>query len=176
MRLTSILVVFCMVLSFSPMEASAELKAGAAVVDVTPEQLPVLVNGGMISRSVDTVKAPVNARAIVLDDGRERLGIVVGDSCMMPRPLLDEAKAMAAERTEIRPDRMLISASHSHTAPASMGCPGNGRRRELRAVFEREACPNAGGRRGEPGTGQSGLGGAKRGGFHGAAAMDYPAR
>ncbi len=104
--------------------ARAELQVGAAVVDVTPLQFPVLVNGGMTSRSVDQVKTPVNARALVLDDGKERLAIVVVDSCMMPRPLLDEAKAAAAARTKIRPDRMLISATHSHTAPSSMGCLG----------------------------------------------------
>ena len=124
MRLTSILVASCVVFSLAPTEASAELRAGAVVVDVTPEQLPVFVNGGMTSRSAKEVKTPINARAIVLDDGKERLGIVVVDSCMMPRPLLDEAKALAAQRTKIRPDRMLISASHSHTAPASMGALG----------------------------------------------------
>ena len=102
----------------------AELRAGAAVIDVTPEQLPVLVNGGMLSRSADTVKNPINARALVLDDGRQRLGIVVVDSCMMPRQLLDEAKSLAAERTGIRADRMLIAATHSHSAPSSMGCLG----------------------------------------------------
>ncbi|HUT90914.1 MAG TPA: LamG domain-containing protein [Thermoguttaceae bacterium] len=124
MKPTSATLVFCVVLLFTPIEAFAEFRAGAAVVDVTPLELPVLVNGGMLSRSADKVKAKVNARAIVLDDGRERLGIVVVDSCMMPRPLLDEAKSLAARQTKIRPDRMLISASHSHTAPASMGCLG----------------------------------------------------
>lgn len=124
MKPTSATFVFYVVLLFAPIEAFAEFRAGAAVVDVTPLEFPVLVNGGMVSRSADKVKTPVNARAIVLDDGRERLGIVVVDSCMMPRPLLDEAKGLARERTKIRPDRMLISASHSHTAPASMGCLG----------------------------------------------------
>lgn len=104
--------------------ARAELRAGAAVVDVTPPQFPVLVNGGMLSRSAAKVKTPVNARAIVLDDGQERLAIVVVDSCMMPRPLLDEAKAAAAARTKLRPDRILISATHTHSAPSSMGCLG----------------------------------------------------
>ncbi|MFH1922793.1 MAG: LamG domain-containing protein [Planctomycetota bacterium] len=124
MKPTPAALAFCVVLLVAPVEASAELKAGAAVVDVTPPQLPVLVNGGMITRSAESVKAPVNARAIVLDDGKERLGIVVVDSCMMPRPLLDEAKSLAAQQTKIRADRMLISASHSHSAPASMGCLG----------------------------------------------------
>ncbi len=105
-------------------DAWAELRAGAAVVDVTPTQFPVLVNGGMLSRSVESVNTPVNARAIVMDDGRERIAIVVVDSCMMPRPLLDDAKALAAQRTKIRPDRMLISATHTHSAPSSLSCLG----------------------------------------------------
>ena len=115
---------FCIAfLSFSA-DALAEFRAGAAVVDVTPLQFPVFVNGGMVSRSATKVVTRLNARALVLDDGRERLGIVVVDSCMMPRPLLDEAKQFAAQRTKIKPDRILISATHTHTAPASMGCLG----------------------------------------------------
>ena len=102
----------------------ADFRAGAAVVDVTPEVLPVLVNGGMVSRSLDKVNTRVNARALALADGREQLVIVVVDSCMIGRPLLDEAKALATQRTGIPRDRILISATHSHTAPASMGCLG----------------------------------------------------
>src|SRR6056297_2049742 len=105
-------------------EARAEFRAGAAIVDATPTRFPVLVNGGMTSRNADKIVTPISARAIVLDDGQERLGIVVVDSCMMPRSLLDEAKALAAQRTKIRPDRILISATHTHTAPSSMGCLG----------------------------------------------------
>ncbi len=104
--------------------AHAEFKAGAAVVDITPPKLPVLVNGGMLSRYVDKINTRVHARAIALTDGKEQLVIVVVDSCMMTRPLLDEAKALAAKRTGIPLDRMLISATHAHSAPASMGCLG----------------------------------------------------
>ncbi|MDG1894686.1 MAG: hypothetical protein P8J37_07240 [Fuerstiella sp.] len=103
---------------------NAELKAGAAVVDVTPSKFPVLVNGGMTSRSASEVVTRINARAIVLDDGREQIGIVVVDSCMMPRPLLDEAKQLAAQQTRLKPERILISATHTHTAPSSMGALG----------------------------------------------------
>ncbi|MCA9181759.1 MAG: hypothetical protein KDA51_09915 [Planctomycetales bacterium] len=102
----------------------AELRVGAAKVDVSPDQWPVLVNGGMTSHSADKIKTRVNARAIVLDDGGERLAIMVVDSCMMPRTLLDEAKQLASTRTQLRPDRILISATHSHTAPSSFGCLG----------------------------------------------------
>ncbi len=103
---------------------AAPLNAGAAVVDITPEEFPVFINGGMLSRTADDVVMPIKARAIVADDGARRVAIVVADSCMMPRDLLDEAKAMAAERTGIPPENMLIAATHTHTAPAAMGCLG----------------------------------------------------
>jgi hypothetical protein len=112
------------VASLAPPDAQAGLRAGAAAVDVTPTQFPVLVNGNMLSSSATEATSPLFARAIVLDDGRERLAIVVVDSCMLPRDLLDEVKHLASLRTRIRPDRMLISATHTHTAPAAMGCLG----------------------------------------------------
>lgn len=102
----------------------AELRVGTALVDVTPIHMPVLVNGGMLSRTVDTIKTPIYARAIVLDDGQQRVGIVVVDTCMMPRDLLDDAKKLASQRTSIQPDRMMIAATHTHTAPSSMACLG----------------------------------------------------
>jgi hypothetical protein len=105
-------------------ELRAELRAGAATVDVTPIQFPVLVNGGMTSRTADQVASRLYARAVVVADDDDRVAIVVVDSCMMPRPLLDEAKQLAAQRTKLRADRILISATHTHTAPASMGCLG----------------------------------------------------
>lgn len=102
----------------------AEFQAGAAIVDVTPDELPVLINGGMLTRSADSVHTRVNARAIALADGEEQLIIMVVDSCMLDREVLDEAKKLAADATGIPSDRMLISATHTHSAPSSLGCLG----------------------------------------------------
>ncbi len=101
-------------------------QAGAAVISVTPETFPVLINGSMTSHSADKVKTEVNARALVLDDGNpaNRLAIVITDSCMMPTKLLNEAKNLAAKTCSIDPDHMLISATHTHSAPSSFGCLG----------------------------------------------------
>ncbi|MFN7560421.1 MAG: hypothetical protein ACK5TH_01470 [Prosthecobacter sp.] len=40
-------------LSFRP--PHAEFQAGAAVIDITPPKLPMLVNGGMLSRYIDKI-------------------------------------------------------------------------------------------------------------------------
>ena len=123
MRCHSVAVFLVAFLSLT-VEASAGLRAGAAVVDATPTVFPVLVNGGMTQREVDEAVTPITARAVALDDGKVQLAIVIVDSCMMPRQLLDEAKRLAEKRCGIRADRIFISATHSHTAPASMGCLG----------------------------------------------------
>ena len=100
------------------------LRAGAFAIDITPEQLPVLVNGGMTTRSADKIVDRLHARCLVLDDGTNQIAIVVVDSCMLPRSLLDEAKEIAAKATGIPTNRMLISATHTHSAPSAMGALG----------------------------------------------------
>jgi hypothetical protein len=113
---------FALICSSQP--AIADFRAGAIVLDVSPVEFPVFVNGGMSSRSASVVNDPINARALVLADGKIQIAIVVVDSCMMERPVLDQAKKLASKRTGIPTANMLISATHTHTAPASMGCLG----------------------------------------------------
>jgi len=120
MRILSASLLFLSLLVSPLLDVRAELRAGAAIVDITPDQLPVIVNGGLVARTVDNVGTRLNARALVLDDGTTRIAIVVVDSCMTPRPLLDEIKQLASERSGIQPDRMLISATHTHSAPSIM--------------------------------------------------------
>lgn len=119
-----VLLGICVAMALLPGSVQAQLKVGAAIVDVSPNQLPVIVNGGMLSHTATEIKTRVNARAMVLSDDRERIAIVVVDSCMMPKDLLDEAKQLASTRTKLKADRILISATHTHSAPSSMGALG----------------------------------------------------
>lgn len=118
----ALLWVACLAVVVAP--ARAEFRAGAVVVDVTPTTLPVLVNGHWTSRSFDKINTRVNARAVSVADGKEQAVLVVVDSCMMGRELLDEAKELASKKTGVPVDRMTISATHTHTAPSSMACLG----------------------------------------------------
>ena len=94
-------------------------------MDVTPTHYPVIVSGMFEERTADRDVDPLFARAFVLDDGATRIAIVVVDSCMLPRELLDAAKAEASKHTGIPVDHMLISATHTHSAPSSMGLLGS---------------------------------------------------
>ncbi|MBK9167684.1 MAG: neutral/alkaline non-lysosomal ceramidase N-terminal domain-containing protein [Bryobacterales bacterium] len=97
--------------------AGAALRAGAAAVDITPRQWPVRLAGGFTPPWTDKVHDRLHVRTIVLDDGRTRIAIGVVDSCYVPGEVLDEAKALAHTRTGIPTNRMLLSATHTHSAP-----------------------------------------------------------
>ncbi len=56
---------------------------------------------------------------------------------MMPRELLDRAKTAASRATGVPTSRMLISATHTHSAPAVMGALGTDPVREYAALLER---------------------------------------
>ena len=101
------------------------LKGGAIAVDITPVKFPVIVNGMFEERTADRAVDRLFARAFVLANGETRVAIVVVDSCMLPRELLDDAKGRASTLTGIPTDHLLISATHTHSAPAAMGCLGS---------------------------------------------------
>jgi hypothetical protein len=97
------------------------VRAGAFAADITPTQFPVSSNGNMQDRQTTFAADPLHARCLVLDDGRTQLAIVVCDSCMVPRDIFDAAKQLAAERTGIAGEHMLMSATHTHSAVTLSG-------------------------------------------------------
>ncbi|WP_419189953.1 hypothetical protein [Stieleria marina] len=124
LRITLSLAVVAACFSTAPTCSAGQLHAGAAVIDISPTQMPVLVNGGMMSRTVDEIRTTVNARAIVVTDQDDTVAIVVVDSCMVPKEILDEAKQRAARDTDIPADHIMVSATHTHTAPSAFGALG----------------------------------------------------
>ena len=98
----------------------AELSAGAAQVDITPIKLPVTVNGGFLTNKVRIIADRLHSRAIVISDKKETIAIAVVDSCMIPTHLCDAVKEQVFIKTGIRKNRILISATHTHSAPSVM--------------------------------------------------------
>ena len=114
---------------FSPLQAQEKplrtpenrvFRAGAHAQDITPA-IGVSLNGGMADRKATAVYDPLHARCVVLDDGANQLVIVVCDACMIPRDIFDAAKEIIREKTGIPAANMLMSATHTHSAPTSTG-------------------------------------------------------
>ena len=101
-------------------KALAELSAGAAQVDITPIKLPVTVNGGFLTNKVRIIADRLHSRAIVISDKKETIAIAVVDSCMIPTHLCDAVKEQVFIKTGISKNRILISATHTHSAPSVM--------------------------------------------------------
>ncbi len=93
--------------------------AGAAAADVTP-YLGAEVNGNMHRHWGTKIHDPLHARAVVLDDGQHKLAICVTDSCMIYREIFDEAKKRVHEMSGFPVENILMSATHTHSAPAAV--------------------------------------------------------
>ncbi len=101
--------------------AEPALRAGAFAQDITPTKFPISVNGNMADKKATSAHDPLHARCLVLDDGKTKIALVVVDNCMIPRELIDAAKAKAEKKTGIPASNILISATHTHTAPTLGG-------------------------------------------------------
>jgi hypothetical protein len=98
---------------------AAPLRAGAAVADISPQQFPLNMPGGFNANMAEGVHDPLHARALVLDDGAMQLALVVVDNLGIAREVADEARAIITERCGVPPERVLVAATHTHSAPAA---------------------------------------------------------
>ncbi len=98
-------------------DPSGGLRAGAAAVDITPRLFPVNMPGGFNRNLAHAAHDPFHARALVLAEGKTTVAMVVVDNLGIPQEVLDEAKAAASQQCGIPTERMLISATHTHSGP-----------------------------------------------------------
>ncbi len=97
-------------LALVPLSALADLRVGAARIDVTPtkEQLPPSYLG---------VNDPVYARAIVIDNDGTRAALITLDAGGIPTPLWQSVSERLAGELGIAPEHMLLTATHTHSVP-----------------------------------------------------------
>lgn len=75
--------------------------------------------GGFSANLATNAHDPLHSRALVLDDGATTLAMVVVDNLGASPELIEEAKELAAQRTKIPRERMLVASTHTHSAPSS---------------------------------------------------------
>lgn len=95
-------------------------EAGAAMRIITPDPL-LPVSGGMGAPSPATSKqGELTARALVFRAGGETLAVVSVDLLGFPSVLGDRARALVPR---LAPERILIGATHTHSAPDCYAFP-----------------------------------------------------
>jgi hypothetical protein len=95
---------------------AAELRAGAFAQPISPTKFPSPVNGGMKGAFATSINDHMHARCIAIQDGSNTVMLCIVDACMVPREITEEAKTIASEKTGVPTNRMLISATHTHSA------------------------------------------------------------
>ena len=91
------------------------LKAGFARVDVTPP-LGTYVSGYFNDRYAKGILDPIQLNALALSDGETTNLIVISDFIGVNRAFCETIRAKIAERTQIDPAHVMLSALHQHTS------------------------------------------------------------
>ena len=118
---SAVLALLAAVFFFSRILSAQEpLRAGISIVDISPLQLPAIRNGGFLESSSDQIDDPLFARALVLAKGDMHVGLVVVDSCMLPRDVCDAIKDRIVEATDLPRHHIMVCATHTHSAPSTM--------------------------------------------------------
>lgn len=136
----------CLLFAAAACAGQPRLRAGAAETGIAPSTLPVTTSGSFLVKHSDTLEGRLSARAIALDDGSNRLILATADSLMIPRELIDRVKYRVERLTGVPRRNMLVSATHTHSAPPVMGALGTDEDPEYAVLFEErlvEAMANA---------------------------------
>lgn len=106
-------------------QQNGKLLAGAHSQNINPNTLPVWISGNIAAIQSDRIVDPLFARALVLDHpSNPPIAVCVVDSLAVPAHIVEQAKKLVADQTPLQPKHILVSATHSHSAPAAMGAHG----------------------------------------------------
>lgn len=99
---------------------SAEVAVGVAKVDVTPTH-PVILHGyGSRTEEFDGQYSPLWVRAIAIGD-ENPVVVAAVDTCGFPKAFTDEVRRRISEKGIVDGSRVVVSATHTHSAPAIVG-------------------------------------------------------
>jgi hypothetical protein len=103
-----------------PEDQGKVFRAGAAMSNITPP-LGVGIVGGWGTPSATHIHDELHARCLVLDDSETKLVFIIVDNLGLSREVIDQAKGLITNETEIPASNVLISAIHTHSGPRAEG-------------------------------------------------------
>jgi hypothetical protein len=110
----------CLTLVVAVLDATADFRAGIAIRNVTPDPLLPVVGGIGPGSKVTRKEGDITVRALVFEEGTNRVAIVSADFLGFPARLGDKVRSNVKE---IPAQNILIGATHTHSAPDAYGFP-----------------------------------------------------
>ena len=102
-------------------DVSTRTRIGWATRDVTPQR-PVMVRGLFNLRISTRVRDPLTATALAIDNAEDHAIIASIDACGIDEVVLAEVRdTLRAELPDFDPSKLVVSATHTHTAPFAGG-------------------------------------------------------
>lgn len=103
------------------------MKAGFGKADITPRLGVQLAGYGPYrNRQAQEIVTPLWARAMVVAQGRKRAVLISVDGCGTPRKLARRIRSAVVARIGGRTTEVMVSATHTHSAPGVAGMFGWG--------------------------------------------------
>ena len=101
-----------------PAFAAPTLRVGAAAVEI-PADDSMDMAGGIHAWKASGAEAPLRATSVVLALGGEKLAICSCDVLFVQKDFVDPALERVRAATGIPPERVLVHATHTHSAPSA---------------------------------------------------------
>lgn len=105
--------------AISSADSNTDIKVGVAEVDITPP-VGFPMAGYYHERLAEGTIDPLKAKAVVFREGETAAALVVCDLIGIATDLSKEVRRIAAEKTGIPAQNIVVAATHSHTAPDYM--------------------------------------------------------
>ena len=105
-----------LLLAFSAVAAAGDLRVGAAAAEITPPKGAPMA-GYYFNRAAEGVHDPLMAKALVFEKDGAKAAVVACDLIGLPRPVVEQTRALITKNTGIPGEHVMISATHAHTGP-----------------------------------------------------------
>lgn len=97
-----------------------DLYAGVSKIDITP-QMSAFLDGNPRIKKSQGIHDPLYAKALFLDNGESQALFVTLDLIGLYNSCVNEIRELVAKKVDIGVENILISSSHTHSGPSTLG-------------------------------------------------------
>ena len=101
-----------------------DLKAGVARVDITPPVGTMMGGYRLRKAPSEGIHDPLYAKALIFEQGKQRIALVTTGLGAIGQDVVEKTEKLIENKTGIRKEAILISASHTHSGPNTFLFPG----------------------------------------------------